>query len=745
MMWVVEVNRSAITDEDRNINAPQIYVADKRTAEWEDDYIDFFLSYTGLQGYRMYFYSMRSFLIVTVETILDDLGMLIVGYVLVFVFVVLILGRRSCVESRVYLEQTLKCSRTLWGQKENEKMGDVKMKTQEWILSALGMASVAFSTLTAIGLCHRMGFVYGSMHRAMPFVLLGIGIDDMFVIIQAFENLPKKELSGKSLRTRVGLTMEHAGVAITITSVTDFAAFVIGATTIIPALRSFCVYTAVGILVLYIFQSCFFVACFTLDQRRMESGRNGFLFCFKQPDGCGPRMECAKYDLIMIFFRDFYSPVLLKPLGKILVSLFTLGFLAWSIYGFYHLEQMFDRIWMLPESSYLHQYFKHSKIYYPSHWEMGALLVGSVDYPEELGNIHRVVTELRSEPTMRHVNSWTNDFIPYVNTYWNASAPDVPLPEDQFHSLLSLFLFSPKGGKYTHQFEFNGTLDCLSPAPPIIASRIDFEYKPMSGPHEHIPAMRRVKTAVLNSQITTGDQFVLSWARAYGNWEIDEIIQEELYRNIGLAMVCVFVVTLGLLGNIWTCLIVLSCVVMTLISVAGLMYNWGVTIDTVSCICMVLAIGLSVDYSAHVGHTFMTVSGTRDRRAALTLTRIGPAVFSGGFSTFLAFAALFTSQSHVFKTFFKIFFGVVIFGLYYALCFLPVFLSWFGPAPYQAGLREDYGEEMEDRGGMSCKENLEAGVVLIEARNGSLDGDLSKKTGARDPIKSSAEMTGAFA
>ena len=50
----------------------------------------------------------------------------------------------------------------------------------------------------------------------------------------------------------------------------------------------------------------------------------------------------------------------------------------------------------------------------------------------------------------------------------------------------------------------------------------------------------------------------------------------------------------------------------------------------------------------------MTVSGRRDRRSALTLSRIGPAVFSGGFSTFLAFASLFSSESHVFKTFFKV-------------------------------------------------------------------------------------------
>lgn len=42
------------------------------------------------------------------------------------------------------------------------------------------------------------------------------------------------------------------------------------------------------------------------------------------------------------------------------------------------------------------------------------------------------------------------------------------------------------------------------------------------------------------------------------------------------------------------------------------MHFWGLTIDTVTCIQLVLAIGLAVDYSAHIGHTYMTIAGTRN-------------------------------------------------------------------------------------------------------------------------------------
>lgn len=65
-----------------------------------------------------------------------------------------------------------------------------------------------------------------------------------------------------------------------------------------------------------------------------------------------------------------------------------------------------------------------------------------------------------------------------------------------------------------------------------------------------------------------------------------------------------------------------------------------------------------------------------------TLSTIGAAVFYGGFSTFLAFILLALSKSYVFKTFFKVFLGVVIFGLFHGLCLLPIVLAWIGPKPY---------------------------------------------------------------
>ena len=59
----------------------------------------------------------------------------------------------------------------------------------------------------------------------------GIGIDDMFVILQCFGNAEKSRTTD-DLGERIGNAMRHAGVAITVTSLTDVCAFAIGCITV---------------------------------------------------------------------------------------------------------------------------------------------------------------------------------------------------------------------------------------------------------------------------------------------------------------------------------------------------------------------------------------------------------------------------------------------------------------------------------------------------------------------------------
>ena len=162
-------------------------------------------------------------------------------------------------------------------------------------------------------------------------------------------------------------------------------------------------------------------------------------------------------------------------------------------------------------------------------------------------------------------------------------------------------------------------------------------------------------------------------------------------------MAAVFVITLILIAHPLTATLVFLCVGCAIIEILGAMYYWGLVIDNVSVINLTLAVGLAVDYSAHVGHCFMLKEGSnRSERVIQALSDIGAAVLNGAVSTFLAVVVLSLSDSYVFRVLFKQFFLTCVFGVANGMIFLPVLLNWFGPRPYAKnhGTSETSGSKM---------------------------------------------------
>ena len=103
-----------------------------------------------------------------------------------------------------------------------------------------------------------------------------------------------------------------------------------------------------------------------------------------------------------------------------------------------------------------------------------------------------------------------------------------------------------------------------------------------------IKAMNEVFDIVkkYESKIDPNKGRVFAYSGQYDNYITIEIITAELLRNIILASVCIFLVTLVLLTDVLASLMVLISVVMTLIDVAGFMHFWGLTVDTVSAVLL---------------------------------------------------------------------------------------------------------------------------------------------------------------
>ena len=618
----------------------------------------------------------RSFGDIASSTILGDVSVMAIGYMIVFVYVQIMLGRCNCLEQRSFLAFT-------------------------------GFLGVIMGIVVSYGICSACNLFFGPMHSVLPFLLLGIGIDDMFVIIQSWDIAEEKRKSTPinpkdlpPLPERVGEAMSQAGAAITITSVTDIIAFGIGGSTILPALSSFCIYASVGIVATYFFQCTFFVAWMKLDIQRFEANRNACLPCYTHGEEYRSN-ACSRGNFIQRGFYQYGKMLAQTPI-KVLVLLLTVILLAFGITGLVLLRQEFDPTWFLPPDTYLAKWFQANKVYFPFGGDRVTLWVANVDIHQDFEALNQMAQTLSEQrDIVDQVDSWTEDFNRYTDQYFGTKAWQ--LSPDAFNDKLAQYMYSPKGGRYRQQFKFESDPECGQPLPALLLSQITFVHKIFNGPEEHVPAMRRVKAIIQNANIT-GRIFPLSIG--YASWETDEVIAEELYRNIALATICVFVTTLILLANLTASILVLLCVLLSLINVGGFMHFWGLTIDTVSCNNLIIAIGLCVDYSAHVAHTFLLASGKdRNTRMINTCQNIGPAVLNGGITTTLAFILLAGSQSHVFSTFFKIFFLVVSFGLFHGLATLPVLLSIFGPASHSLETSSSFASDDFDVNGKAKDTN----------------------------------------
>ena len=88
-------------------------------------------------------------------------------------------------------------------------------------LSLVGLACCFLGLVTSYGICSGLGLVFSPMHAIIPFLFVGIGIDDMFVIVQCHSNIIKSQDGQTSSHLDImAMTMKQAGVAITVRTLT---------------------------------------------------------------------------------------------------------------------------------------------------------------------------------------------------------------------------------------------------------------------------------------------------------------------------------------------------------------------------------------------------------------------------------------------------------------------------------------------------------------------------------------------
>ena len=101
------------------------------------------------------------------------------------------------------------------------------------LLANAGVFAVALGIVAGFGLAMWCNVPFVSIVGVLSFLVLGIGIDDMFIMVDELDRQPR-DLSKTDM---IKAVMKHSGATVTMTTMTDLVAFAVSTSTSFPAIK----------------------------------------------------------------------------------------------------------------------------------------------------------------------------------------------------------------------------------------------------------------------------------------------------------------------------------------------------------------------------------------------------------------------------------------------------------------------------------------------------------------------------
>ncbi|XP_078083812.1 patched domain-containing protein 3-like [Mustelus asterias] len=568
------------------------------------------------------------------------------------------------------------------------------VRNKFWV-AALGVISAGLAVLTGFGLLLYCGMSFAINTANAPFLILGIGVDDMFIMLASWQ---KTKVHDK-VEDRLAKTYAEAAVSITITTLTDVLAFYIGTMTPFPSVQSFCVYTGTTVLFCFIYNITFFGAVLALNGRREASNRHWLTFRKVEEDHKPGKSNLyglccvgGSYDQetgtesehkVYFFFKKYYGPFLTNRWTKAIVVLLYIGYLTGSIYGCLHIKEGIDLRNLAFDDSYVIKFYDDESDFFS---EYGPRVMVTVTDPVEYWN-STVQDEIEICLGRLENNSYVDRELSesWLRVYIDHAANmSLDIRErNTFIGNVSKFLkFIPTFQQDIELSEDNMSIRASRFFIQIVNASESYDQKIMLIELRNLAKECRIPLLVYHPAFIYFDQFL--------------VIVTTTVQNIIVAAAAMLVISLLLIPNPVCSLWVTFAIASVLVGVAGFMAFWDVSLDSISMINLVICIGFSVDFTAHISYMFVSSDKTSaNERAIDALYTLGYPILQGALSTITGIAVLSIAGSYVFRTFFKIMFLVIFFGAVHGIILMPVFLTFYQACGNQSSAPSNINDSKE--------------------------------------------------
>jgi len=194
---------------------------------------------------------------------------------------------------------------------------------------------------------------------------------------------------------------------------------------------------------------------------------------------------------------------------------------------------------------------------------------------------------------------------------------------------------------------------------------------------EHIHATRAITDTSNLGCFPSG--FVYNLYEQYLN------VRTYLGSHLGYVALAVALCLCTFLYNGWAVIILLGFLTIITVEVYGYLHWFGLKLNGVSVVNIIMGVGVSVEFCAHFVRFFMVFTGSRNERANQSLRLIAYPVINGCITTLIGvFPMAFAKFPYFTLYFFYQYVIILVAGLFNGVFFLPVFLSLLGPATLSA-------------------------------------------------------------